>query len=265
MRKGFTLVELSIVLVIIGLLIGGILIAQSMIETAKIEMLIRQIQQIDAAVANFKTRYNYLPGDAPSDMGGPVAGTGWQGYGNGNGTLDDGSQDTDPYITPGYEHYGFWVQLQNGTDFNPPKFTNNGDVHFSDPEAVFGKSSGGGKTLIETYTLPVSHYNNYYAICAPTGVQWISANQRFPVFTPNQALAIDAKIDDGLTGFPDQTTYTGSILAVPPSSLALSGPFSQPSSGCVSQSDNTKYNTTSSATECCLMIAIQASSGGTGN
>lgn len=66
MRKGFTLVELSIVLVIIGLLIGGVLAGVSMTETAKVSMLIRQMQQYEVAIANFKTNYRYYPGDSPS-------------------------------------------------------------------------------------------------------------------------------------------------------------------------------------------------------
>jgi prepilin-type N-terminal cleavage/methylation domain-containing protein len=64
-KKGFTLVELSIVLVIIGLLIGGILVAQSMIKSAQINAFVRQLQQYDSAVTNFKTKYNNLPGDSP--------------------------------------------------------------------------------------------------------------------------------------------------------------------------------------------------------
>ncbi len=64
MKNGFTLVELSIVLVIIGLLIGGILVGQSLIDSAKINQAVRQIQQYDIAVSNFQERFRQLPGDS---------------------------------------------------------------------------------------------------------------------------------------------------------------------------------------------------------
>lgn len=63
-NRGFTLVELSIVLVIIGLLIGGILVAQSMITTARITKIASQLQQYEVAVQNFRTNYKQLPGDS---------------------------------------------------------------------------------------------------------------------------------------------------------------------------------------------------------
>ena len=65
-QRGFTLVELSIVLVIIGLLIGGILVGQSLISSAKINAQVSQLQQFDAGVMVFKSQYKYLPGDAPA-------------------------------------------------------------------------------------------------------------------------------------------------------------------------------------------------------
>lgn len=63
MKKGFTLVELSIVLIIIGLVIGGILVAQSMISSAKIQNLIGSIQKYEIAVSNFTLNYKFYPGD----------------------------------------------------------------------------------------------------------------------------------------------------------------------------------------------------------
>jgi prepilin-type N-terminal cleavage/methylation domain-containing protein len=63
-QRGFTLVELSIVLVIIGLLIGGVLVAQSMISSAKLQAQIKQFQQLDIAISNFQIRFGSLPGDS---------------------------------------------------------------------------------------------------------------------------------------------------------------------------------------------------------
>ena len=63
-KKGFTLVELSIVLVIIGLLVGGVLVGQSLIDSAKINSMIRQIQQFDIAQGVFYQKFKQLPGDS---------------------------------------------------------------------------------------------------------------------------------------------------------------------------------------------------------
>ena len=62
-KRGFTLVEISIGLVIIGLLIAGIVTGKSMIEAAELRGLLSQIDKIDTAVNSFKTKYNCLPGD----------------------------------------------------------------------------------------------------------------------------------------------------------------------------------------------------------
>lgn len=64
MRKGFTLVELSIVLVIIGLLIGGILVAQSLIASAKVSKVIRDLKQYEIAFHQFESRFKQTPGDS---------------------------------------------------------------------------------------------------------------------------------------------------------------------------------------------------------
>lgn len=62
-RKGFTLVELAIVITIIGLLIGGILKGQEMIQNARVTATIAQVQGYHAALATFQDRYDQLPGD----------------------------------------------------------------------------------------------------------------------------------------------------------------------------------------------------------
>jgi prepilin-type N-terminal cleavage/methylation domain-containing protein len=94
-QKGFTLVEIAIVLVIIGLLLGGILKGQEMITQAKIKNIISDFSGISAAFHGYQDRYRALPGDdagatgrwtgavslaAPEGGNGIVKGT----YNNGN-------------------------------------------------------------------------------------------------------------------------------------------------------------------------------------
>ena len=78
-QKGFTLVEIAIVLVIIGLLLGGILKGQEMITQAKIKNVVNDFNGITAAVNSYQDRYRALPGD---DLN---AGTRWTGTASGTG------------------------------------------------------------------------------------------------------------------------------------------------------------------------------------
>ena len=87
MKRGFTLVELAIVLVIIGLLVGGILVAQSMMQTARIQAQIKQFELYDIAIINFRQKYNQLPGDCSICNHSRYA----RPEGNNNGLLEDGS------------------------------------------------------------------------------------------------------------------------------------------------------------------------------
>src|SRR3954471_15989161 len=65
-QVGFTLIELSIVLVIIGLVVGGVLVGQDLIKAAQIRSAVSKIEKYNTAVHTFRTKYNALPGDIPN-------------------------------------------------------------------------------------------------------------------------------------------------------------------------------------------------------
>jgi len=83
-QSGFTLIEIAIVMVIIGLLLGGVLKGQEMMTNAKIKRGVNDYNGMSAAVFSYLDRYSALPGDDPNANGrwGSVAPT--------NGTLGDG-------------------------------------------------------------------------------------------------------------------------------------------------------------------------------
>lgn len=62
-QNGYTLIELSIVLVIIGLLIGGVLVGTTLIKAAEIKALMTSVEQYRTAYNAFQVRYNCIPGD----------------------------------------------------------------------------------------------------------------------------------------------------------------------------------------------------------
>ena len=64
-QRGFTLVELAIVLVIVGLLLGGVLKGQAMIESSRIKRAIQDYKSINAAILTYRDQYRSLPGDDP--------------------------------------------------------------------------------------------------------------------------------------------------------------------------------------------------------
>ena len=97
-NQGFTLVEIAIVLVIIGLLLGGILKGQEMITQAKIKNVISDFSGISAAYHGYVDRYKRIPGDDPcagttnSAISASTCGTTtgrWTGasHGDGNGVV----------------------------------------------------------------------------------------------------------------------------------------------------------------------------------
>jgi prepilin-type N-terminal cleavage/methylation domain-containing protein len=65
-QAGFTLIEIAIVMVIIGLLIGGVLKGQEMINNAKVKRVVKQADELRAAVMTFYDKYGQYPGDKNS-------------------------------------------------------------------------------------------------------------------------------------------------------------------------------------------------------
>ena len=62
-KTAFTLIELSIVLVIIGLIVGGVLVGQDLIKAAQIRAQMSEVEKLNTAVSTFRLKYNCLPGD----------------------------------------------------------------------------------------------------------------------------------------------------------------------------------------------------------
>lgn len=95
-QGGFTLVEIAIVIVIIGLLIGGVLKGQAMIEGAKSKRIVKQADEIRTAVMAFYDKYGAYPGDENSALFPP-------------GT--DAEGDGDGQIESNTEQYEMWQDL----------------------------------------------------------------------------------------------------------------------------------------------------------
>lgn len=85
-QAGFTLVEIAIVLVIIGLLIGGVLKGQAMVQNAKVKRVVKQADEIRAAVMTFYDKYGVYPGDENNAAIPPGGG---DAQGNANGRIEN--------------------------------------------------------------------------------------------------------------------------------------------------------------------------------
>src|ERR1044071_4467321 len=90
--RGFTLIELSIVLVIIGLIVGGVLTGKTLIDGAKKKQMHRKFEEIATAYNTFRTKYNCLPGDCARAS---TFGLGSNGNGN---NKHEGGGDVHPLI-----------------------------------------------------------------------------------------------------------------------------------------------------------------------
>jgi prepilin-type N-terminal cleavage/methylation domain-containing protein len=208
-ERGFTLIELSIVLVIIGLVIGGIFTGQDLIRSAAVRAQVSQIEQYNAAVNTFRGKFNALPGDLNAQVAsafGFAARGPYGGEGDGNGVIETNTNNGPTGaagLSGGGESVMFWSDLTyaNGQNLNliPGSFsTANASpiITISGATSILKyipQAAIGGDNQIYIWSYNGANYYGVGNVIYMGGGVW--TNAMIPV---RKAYDIDRKIDDGL-------------------------------------------------------------------
>jgi prepilin-type N-terminal cleavage/methylation domain-containing protein len=170
-QRGFTLVEIAIVLVIIGLLLGGILKGQEMITQAKIKNVIADMSGVSAAMYGYQDRYRALPGDDKN------AGR-WSGAtaGDGNGVI------VGKWTEAAKESTAFWDHLRRAGFVSG----SGADNPFNAVNGKMGVQTGDGAAT------PGGVLGEAAATKMFTGLILCSGNLPDKI-----AISVDAQMDDG--------------------------------------------------------------------
>lgn len=113
-QRGFTLLELSIVIVVIGLIVAGISAGQSLVAQAQLKQVSSFTSNVTAAVNSFKLQYDALPGDIPNAHDYWVASMGCSDDDTSNNTGCNGDGDRLIELTASLqEGYRAWEQLSD--------------------------------------------------------------------------------------------------------------------------------------------------------
>jgi len=216
-KSGFTLIELSIVLVIIGLIVGGVLVGRDLVAAAKLRRIVTEVDKYTASINTFRAKYNCLPGDCKN------ATTFFTSSINGNG---DGKINADFYTLPSLTFYSFQVNTAD-TNGNTEEVTllnehlaQSGLIPLAPFDRagavpvdmankwyvnVYGKTTnlmaltnGYGRNLIRLNAVQSGASSQYIYFQSPSGTG-------LPALQPEEAFVVDSKIDDGLP-------HTGSVL-----------------------------------------------------
>ena len=192
-EAGFTLVEIAIVLVIIGLLLGGILKGQEMIAQAKIKNLVADLNGVTAAMNSYQDRYKALPGDDKN------ANTRWSATspGNGDGVIQDTYNAAVPTTlasstATGPESVFFWHHLRlagflSGTGADQP---------FNAVSGKMGVQTGNGPASSATPpTAPTAVLAGTGTNPPPGFTSLILCSANLP---DKMAISVDAQMDDGV-------------------------------------------------------------------
>jgi len=189
LARGFTLIEIAIVLVIIGLLLGAVIKGEELIRAARVRNLITQQQDIKAAFYGFQDRYRALPGDYASAAANLNCGTTACVNGDGNGRIEA------PNATGIHEELLVWSQLSAAGFVNGSYTAGATDAIPTDANSP--------KNAYSVY-MQLAYDNNYGGGTSPAKHN-LKTGGHIPVEIIAEA---DRKIDDG-------NPYTGAFQFSP--------------------------------------------------
>lgn len=185
-QQGFTLIEIAIVLVIIGLLLGGVLKGQELITAARVRNLISLQDGTKAAFFGFQDRFRAYPGDyAQAATIGAVQGNinGATVNGDGNGLIQSPTSVPAPAVAPPInEDTAVWEHLSR--------------AGFINGSYTYAGAVSAATSALNPYSVPMQLvYDNQYG---DAGVAQAKHNLKTGNLIPAEIIAeIDRKIDDG--------------------------------------------------------------------
>jgi prepilin-type N-terminal cleavage/methylation domain-containing protein len=204
--KGFTLIEIAIVLVIIGLLLGGVLKGQELITGARVRNLISQQEGTKAAFFGFQDRYRALPGDYASANTDINCGATPCASGDGNGRIDA------PNAGGTHEELVVWNHLSAAGFLNGSFTFTVGDTAASDANSPKNPYSVSMQLV----------YDNNYGTGTPPTKHNVKTGGQIPV----EIIAeVDRKIDDGMpySGAFQFSTYAPAGASAPSAATCING------------------------------------------
>ena len=231
MKKGFTLIEMSIVLMIIAAIIAGVMLGKSLITTSRLQTVITNVNTYTSAVSNFKQAYQGLPGDFTNAT--TLWGTDSNGCTNGGGSTCNGDGDGKIFTSQGTgkvsETALFWQHLALAGMFSQStsdKASSGGAFDSTiGANVANGSFRGSGFSVYWWGTVAAGdsvRFSGYYGniIMFGTSHSIVSGTvdyniTRDPIITADQAAAIDSKMDDGVPATGMVRAYVSSTTIAP--------------------------------------------------